>query len=564
MRRFFISLLAVVTILSSLCYTPVVTEAVNTDDCGFYLMLRDEYTSGDKSFTVDLYMNSPVSDAVSCFGLLLDYSSNVSLSGSEALLDTISFSRSTVSVPYKILGVADRSTDFIYALDNTVIASFVFSVTDLSYSAPIDISVEIDPVNNVYDVDGNIIDEIVSTSGLSFKPSVEEDDSPVQDDNFGLENIPDYNDNSYTGSDSIYINENFVSLDNLTKDFMLGAFYIEDGLLCGWNEAKTLQSQYDQTSYNGNSIFNNKSPYTWLTFDASVTLSLADDPSTTAARWINLCYCNDNMVYAGTSSDRQFISFAYDIEAGCFRLTNGWSNSSSSGQLMTPVYKDICTDGSEFMSLGISVGKNRIRCFYNNELIFDYSNSSFYIGQYVNAPFFLWNDGNIFKSSNITIAEEGYLYSEYYSGIKNFVIGNDGFLVNYYGSDTNVTIPNRVIKIGKFSFLKNTDVTSVFVPGSVKEIETGAFYTCPGSRIYCYSNSAAQQYAEKNRMEYSVVFKGDSNNDGMLTMNDVTHLSRFINGATVEIGHGADMNADGSINMNDLTLLIRIINGVTM
>ena len=59
----------------------------------------------------------------------------------------------------------------------------------------------------------------------------------------------------------------------------------------------------------------------------------------------------------------------------------------------------------------------------------------------------------------------------------NFVV-NDGILVKYTGTETEIEIPDYVNAIGKKAFYNNQIITSVIIPKNVKKIENAAFYNC--------------------------------------------------------------------------------------
>ena len=204
---------------------------------------------------------------------------------------------------------------------------------------------------------------------------------------------------------TVHVNMNFASMEAFTEQFIAGAFYTEDNLLFGYAEAKALQTKYDDKIG-----WFEDTTYTWLTYDASITMSIADDELSDADRWVNLIYCNDNLKYQGRSEDRLMMSFSYDVQNECFRFTPGWNNTDEELQYLPPVAKTVDTEGVDFFTMGISVEKDRVRCFYNNELIFDYSNPDLLIAQEITSPFLFWQDGNFIQINNITIADQGYLY----------------------------------------------------------------------------------------------------------------------------------------------------------
>ena len=74
---------------------------------------------------------------------------------------------------------------------------------------------------------------------------------------------------------------------------------------------------------------------------------------------------------------------------------------------------------------------------------------------------------------------------------------------------------------------------------------------------------AAGGVAQCMRVSATDIIKGDTNNDGLVNMTDVTFLINIILGKEVEeyAMENADVNADGYINMGDVTKTIDIILG---
>ena len=56
-------------------------------------------------------------------------------------------------------------------------------------------------------------------------------------------------------------------------------------------------------------------------------------------------------------------------------------------------------------------------------------------------------------------------------------------LVKYLGSDSEVTLPNWITKIGKEAFFHNTNLAKVVIPDSVREIDFSAFEGCTNLQI---------------------------------------------------------------------------------
>lgn len=88
-------------------------------------------------------------------------------------------------------------------------------------------------------------------------------------------------------------------------------------------------------------------------------------------------------------------------------------------------------------------------------------------------------------------------------------IGNFAF----YGCTnlTSVTIPNSVTSIGYSSFQNCTSLTSITIPDSVTSIKASALGFCKsgdkisGFKIYCYKDSAGEQYAIDNEIDYELI-----------------------------------------------------------
>ena len=208
----------------------------------------------------------------------------------------------------------------------------------------------------------------------------------------------------------IRLNMNFESMDAFLAQFRAGEFYVEDsGVLYGYSGARSLESSYNYDEDLG--LFKNELN-TWLTYDATITLSASDDDMTESDRWVNLIYCNDNPKYYGQLEQRLYMAFSYDIQNRCFRFTTGWDNTDAEGQLLDPVYMEIDTEGEDFFTMGISVDKDRIRCFYGDKLIFDFVDSAreYFIADTINSCFLFWQDGNFIQVNNITVADAGYLF----------------------------------------------------------------------------------------------------------------------------------------------------------
>lgn len=65
-----------------------------------------------------------------------------------------------------------------------------------------------------------------------------------------------------------------------------------------------------------------------------------------------------------------------------------------------------------------------------------------------------------------------------------------------------IVIPDSVISIESAAFVNCTGLESVTIPKNVVSIGEYAFAVCDNLTIYCYTNSAAQQYAIDNEIKY--------------------------------------------------------------
>lgn len=64
----------------------------------------------------------------------------------------------------------------------------------------------------------------------------------------------------------------------------------------------------------------------------------------------------------------------------------------------------------------------------------------------------------------------------------------DGVLKGYYGTESNITLPNTVTKINDDALKGNKKIVSVTIPGSVKDIGNNAFQGCPNLEEVIFTN----------------------------------------------------------------------------
>ena len=62
-----------------------------------------------------------------------------------------------------------------------------------------------------------------------------------------------------------------------------------------------------------------------------------------------------------------------------------------------------------------------------------------------------------------------------------------------------------------------------------------------------------------NKLDYSDILVGDVNEDGEVTISDVTLLIDYITGNESQISPAADINEDGEITIGDLSALIDLL-----
>ena len=65
-----------------------------------------------------------------------------------------------------------------------------------------------------------------------------------------------------------------------------------------------------------------------------------------------------------------------------------------------------------------------------------------------------------------------------------------------------IVIPDGATSIGYRAFANCTSLTAITIPQSVKTIDGVAFSNCPNVTFYCYKDSYAQQYAERQGIPY--------------------------------------------------------------
>ena len=73
------------------------------------------------------------------------------------------------------------------------------------------------------------------------------------------------------------------------------------------------------------------------------------------------------------------------------------------------------------------------------------------------------------------------------------------------GTFTHVYLMDNMEKIGSRAFGNCTNLSYIYIPSSVRNIEADAFYGCSGFVIGCQEGSAAWEYALQNGIRYHLV-----------------------------------------------------------
>lgn len=149
-----------------------------------------------------------------------------------------------------------------------------------------------------------------------------------------------------------------------------------------------------------------------------------------------------------------------------------------------------------------------------------------------------------------------------------------------YSNLDKVILNEGVECILKYAFV-NCNFKEIYIPKSVTTIEELAFgydnmdslspQKIEGFKIYGYKNTAAEKYAQDNGFEFIAlddeVVTGDSNQDGIVNVKDVTYLQRHLAGSLNTDGSTLidetskalfdclDLNKDGKLTVADVTEL---------
>lgn len=164
-------------------------------------------------------------------------------------------------------------------------------------------------------------------------------------------------------------------------------------------------------------------------------------------------------------------------------------------------------------------------------------------------------------------AFEGTAWLNNYAG--DFVIFGT-VLVKYNGNDDLVLLPNTITRIASYAFEGCTGVTSVRVPVSVKEIGANAFYLFNDggnnkyAEIYCWKDSFAEDYAERNGLTIASTLRlpGDVDGNDSVQSVDARYVLRYAAKLDRSMDEpsfiAADIGSDGKLDSSDARLILRM------
>ncbi|MCI7803547.1 MAG: leucine-rich repeat protein [Oscillospiraceae bacterium] len=189
-------------------------------------------------------------------------------------------------------------------------------------------------------------------------------------------------------------------------------------------------------------------------------------------------------------------------------------------------------------------------------------------------------------------------YEAFYlcSGLKSITIPDSVTIIENFvfcgcTSLTDITLPDSVTSIGNSAFSGCTSLTDITIPDSVTSIGYKAFADCSSlseitiknpeceiyndeytisdtSTIYGYTNSTAQEYAEKYDRNFvsigdiTVTVQGDISGNGAIDLYDAIEICKNIMGMrtfTEEEKSIADYNGDGAVNLYDAIEIAKYI-----
>ena len=131
-----------------------------------------------------------------------------------------------------------------------------------------------------------------------------------------------------------------------------------------------------------------------------------------------------------------------------------------------------------------------------------------------------------------------------------------------------VTVSENITSIPYYAFAYINTLGKILIPKSVTYIDEEAFEGSENVVIYCYRNSYAHQYAEKNVIEYVLLdpityILGDVDGDDSVQIIDVAWIQRTQAQMEIPIAHDTlmqgDVDEDGDLTLVDATMIQRFL-----
>ncbi len=182
-----------------------------------------------------------------------------------------------------------------------------------------------------------------------------------------------------------------------------------------------------------------------------------------------------------------------------------------------------------------------------------------------------WEDGALYKDEMLISVKK--------DTVGEFVVKEGTKAISFGALDgtkvTSVVLPDSVEVISKIALGFNSDLTKVYIPASVTEINAHAFDGHNSDLIiYGEKGSYAESYATEHEICFEasdnqdiVVVLGDANGDGKLNIRDATaiqkHLAKIItlDDNAIEL---CDFNNDSKVDVRDATAIQKHLAGITI
>ena len=181
-----------------------------------------------------------------------------------------------------------------------------------------------------------------------------------------------------------------------------------------------------------------------------------------------------------------------------------------------------------------------------------------------------WENGALYK--------DGVLISVKRETAGEFIVKEGTKAISFGALDgtkvTSVAFPDSVELISQIALGFNSDLTKVYIPASVIEIDAHAFEGHNSDlTIYGEKGSYAEGYAAEHEIRFealgnqeTVDVLGDANGDGKLNIKDATiiqkHLAKIIvlDDNSIKL---SDFNSDSKVDIKDATAIQKHLAGIT-